>query len=70
MKPEYLDPGTVFVFRSGDIHGVGCVISVLPLDQDPDALPEPTKRKFRRVRPSDQLRNNDKKTTKVFVQVK
>ncbi len=61
MKPEYLDPGTVFVFRSGDIHGVGCVISVISLDQDPDAQPEPTKRKFRRVRPSDQFKDEEKK---------
>lgn len=69
MKPEYLDPGTVFVFRSGDIHGVGCVISVLSLDQDPDAQPEPTKRKFRRVRPSDQIKDKEKDKDKKIVKV-
>lgn len=51
-RPEFLDPGTIFIFRSGDIHGVGCVISILPLDQDNDAKPEPEKRKYRKMRPS------------------
>lgn len=48
---EYLDPGTVFVFRSGDLHGVGCVISVLQMSDDPDAKPEPLKKKHHKVRP-------------------
>jgi GTPase len=69
MRPEYLDSGTVFVFRSGDIHGVGCVINVIPLDQDSDAQPEPLKRKFRKIRPSDlakqQLQNNNNKKTAI-----
>ena len=60
-RPEYLDPGTVFVFRSGEIHGVGCVISVVPLDTDTDAQPEPLKKKFRRIRPSDQNKDIDGK---------
>lgn len=47
-RPEFIDPGTVFVFRSGEIHGVGCVISVLPLEQDDDAQPDPAKRKYRK----------------------
>lgn len=53
IRPEYLDPGTVFVFRSGDIHGVGCVVRVVSLDNDNDAQPEPLKKKFRKIRPSD-----------------
>jgi GTPase len=61
VRPEYLDPGTVFVFRSGEIHGVGCVISVVPLDTDTDAQPEPLKKKFRRIRPSDQVKDTDGK---------
>ena len=56
MKPEYLDPGTVFVFRSGDIHGVGCVINVISIDTDPDANPEPLRKKFKRIRPSDRIK--------------
>lgn len=51
-RPEFLDPGTVFVFRSGEIHGVGCVISVLPLEQDDDAQPEPIKHKTRKHKPT------------------
>jgi GTPase len=61
VRPEYLDPGTVFVFRSGEIHGVGCVISVVPLDTDTDAQPEPLKKKFRRIRPSDQVKDTNGK---------
>jgi len=67
MRPEYLDPGTVFVFRSGDIHGVGCVISIIPLDSDADAQPEPLKKKFRKIRPSDLAREREMKIEKVVV---
>jgi GTPase len=56
IKPEYLEPGSVFVFRSGDIHGVGCVTKSLSLDQDDDAQPEPLKKKFRRTRPTDETK--------------
>jgi GTPase len=55
MKPEYLDPGIIFVFRSGEIHGVGYIINILPLDKDDDAQPEPLKRRFRRPRPIKQF---------------
>jgi elongation factor 1-alpha len=73
LRPEYLDPGTVFVFRSGDIHGVGCVISVIPLESDADAQPEPLKKKFRKIKPSDLVREKYMRapikpyTEKVFV---
>lgn len=55
QHPEYLEKGTVFVFRSGDIHGVGCVIDVVPLSVDGDAQPEPLKKKYRRERPVNLL---------------
>jgi GTPase len=42
-RSEYLDAGTVFVFRSGDLHGVGCVINIVAIDSDPDAQPDPKK---------------------------
>lgn len=61
IRPEYLDPGTVFVFRSGDIHGVGCVINVISLESDTDAQPEPLKKKFRKVRPSDLVKEREMK---------
>jgi GTPase len=70
IRPEYLEPGTVFVFRSGDIHGVGAVISVLALEQDQDPYPEPIKRKFRKIRPCTLVREKDshaKKSEKIFV---
>jgi len=59
MRPEYVDPGAVFVFRSGDIHGVGCVISVLSLDKDDDAAPEPVKSRFRKMRPVNQNKKRE-----------
>lgn len=62
IRPEYLDPGTVFVFRSGDIHGVGCVINVISLENDNDAQPEPLKKKFRKIRPSDMVKEREMKT--------
>jgi GTPase len=72
IRPEYLDPGTVFVFRSGDIHGVGCVINVLSLEADNDAQPEPLKKKFRKIRPSDlakerELKSNSKPTIEKII---
>jgi GTPase len=73
FRPEYLDPGTVFVFRSGDLHGVGCVINVTPLENDPDAQPEPLKKKFRKIRPVDINKAREareqrlKKTEKIIV---
>jgi elongation factor 1-alpha len=60
IRPEYLEPNTIFVFRSGDIHGVGCVISCLSIDKDPDAYPEPLKKKVRKIRPSRFTSTKDK----------
>lgn len=68
MHPEFVDPGSIFVFRSGDLHGVGTIISVLPLANDPDAQPEVLKKKFRKIRPSN--RDNDtavKRPEKILV---
>ena len=53
LRPEYLDVGTIFVFRSGDIHGVGCVINTMFIDIDPDACPEPTRKKQNKIRPAN-----------------
>lgn len=53
QRPEYIDVNSIFVFRSGPLHGVGCVINILPLSEDPDAKPEPIRKKFKRVRPSN-----------------
>jgi len=55
-RPEYLDPGTVFVFRSGEIHGVGCVIKTYQIDQNNQYdQPDPVKhkRRVKRIRRSD-----------------
>lgn len=38
--PEYIEPYTVFLIRNGDIHGIGVILSILPMSQDPDAKPD------------------------------
>ncbi len=34
FRPEYVDIGSVFIFRSGTIHGIGYVINIIPFIQD------------------------------------
>jgi GTPase len=41
---EYIEPGTVFVFRSGSIHGIGIITDMINLDNDIDPNPEPRKK--------------------------
>jgi GTPase len=43
--PEFVEPYSVFLFRSGDIHGLGVVLSSLPISQDADAKPDDQKTK-------------------------
>ena len=43
-RPEYIDLGMIFVFRSGLLHGVGCIIGTTSLDRDDDAQPEPIRK--------------------------
>lgn len=64
MHSEFVDEGMVFVFRSGDLHGVGCVIRIIGLNEDNDAKPEPAKKKFRKVRSSDISREKEVASTK------
>jgi len=47
MHPEYIERNMIFVFRSGDVHGVGVVLNILDMISDPDAMPEPTRKKQR-----------------------
>ena len=44
--PEYVEPYTVFLIRNGDIHGIGVILSILPMSQDSDAKPDDHKRKI------------------------
>lgn len=43
MHPEFIEPYNLFVFRSGDIQGVGLITSIIPIDEDDDARPDPIK---------------------------
>jgi GTPase len=43
--PEYIEPYTVFLIRNGDIHGIGVILSILPMSQDSDAKPDDHKGK-------------------------
>lgn len=44
--PEYIEPYTVFIIRNGDIHGIGVILSITPMNQDPDAKPDEHKVKY------------------------
>lgn len=50
-SPESIEPYSVFVLRSGEIQGIGVVLSILPVDEDTDAKADPIKvKRFRRFR--------------------
>lgn len=61
-NPEYIEKGTIFVFRSGEIHGVGMITDVLALKDDPNPIPDPKKKKFTRVRPSNLSKKTENKS--------
>jgi GTPase len=42
-NPEYIEPYTVFLIRNGDIHGIGVILSILPINQDLDAKADENK---------------------------
>jgi small GTP-binding protein len=52
FNSEYVEIGTIFVFRSGQIHGVGMITKVLPLKEDKDPNPDPVKKKVTRMKPT------------------
>jgi elongation factor 1-alpha len=47
-RPEFIEPFQVFIFRSGNVHGVGVILEIVPIMNDHDARPE-TKRSHRRT---------------------
>lgn len=50
QKPEYIEGNNIFIFRSGEIHGIGMVVDSIPLALDENAHPEPQKRKVKKPR--------------------
>jgi len=46
LRPEFIEPYQVFVFRSDTVHGVGVILDIVPVIIDEDAKPDPYKRKF------------------------
>jgi elongation factor 1-alpha len=49
FKPEFIEDGTTLFFREGTTRGVGKVVGIVELVDDPDPNPEPSKsKKFRR----------------------
>jgi elongation factor 1-alpha len=45
IKPEFIEPYNIFIFRSGNIHGIGMIIEPIYLENDNDAAPDPIKSK-------------------------
>lgn len=59
MHPEFIEPYNLFVLRSGDIQGIGLVISTVSINEDDDAKPDPIK--IRRNRQTRKRLRRDKK---------
>ena len=62
-KPELIEANQIFVFRSGNVHGVGIILNVLPMSEDPDAKPDPEKNRtasYKIVKISDKVKHGDK----------
>lgn len=75
QKPEYIEGNNIFIFRSGEIHGIGMVVDTVPLSLDNNAQPEPQKKRVKKPRfPSNinnannvriQKNNTNKETIKI-----
>lgn len=52
-KPEFIPEGEQFIFRSGTVHGIGVVVEPIDITTDTDAIPDPVKKKHRRMRASN-----------------
>jgi elongation factor 1-alpha len=61
-RPEFIEVGAVFLFREGTTRGLGTITEVLPLSKDPDKNPAESvkRRKFKRMRPSDNRRRRNR----------
>ena len=46
VQPQFVEKGSLFTFRSGNIHGVGWIIDTLPIEQDTDAMPDRIKKRY------------------------
>jgi len=62
-KPELIEANQIFVFRSGNVHGVGIVLNVLPMSEDPDGKADPDKNRgasYKIVKVSDKVKHGEK----------
>lgn len=61
FKSEFIENGVTFFFREGTTRGVGKIISVIPVSEDSDANPDPSKvkrsRRFKRIK-KNTVKNN------------
>ena len=46
-RPEFIEPYQVFVFRSDTVHGVGVILDILPITQDPKPFPDIHRRQMK-----------------------
>jgi GTPase len=51
--PELVYPYDIFIYRSGNIQGIGMITACVPIDEDSDAKPDPTK--LKRVRRKNKI---------------
>jgi GTPase len=71
-KPEFVEKGSTFTFRSGHIHGIGLVLDRLPIDDDDDAKPDPKKKisKRRNIVKEVQLHRPKNKKPEAYTNIK
>lgn len=60
QNPEFVEPFNRFVLRSGSIQGIGLVTSILPIDEDVDARPDPVKHNRSRFRNKPKIADKTK----------
>ncbi len=46
QRPEFVEPYQIFFFMSGNVHGLGIVLDIIPLHADTDAKPDPTRTRY------------------------
>ena len=48
-NPEFIEPYQIFVFRSGNVHGVGVILNIIPMIEDTDAKADPLRKSHRQA---------------------
>lgn len=50
FRPEFIEKYQTFIFRSGNVHGVGIVTDIVPISKDSDVKADPIKGKIKKIK--------------------